>query len=139
MNVVPNNPHCIIEVDRGDRGLLKLDSWESKGLFQEVRVELVTNETSQVEFTLFDRDFKAIDDFAGDDGVKMWLNEKEIYRLDIGRPYSAKSDHVAVKLKKGTNTLLVKIFQGGGDGGFGVHVEDANGRPLTQVKPHLKP
>ncbi len=77
--------------------------------------------------------------FGSDDGVKMWLNGEVVYRLDIGRPYSAKSDRVAVKLKKGTNTLLLKVHQGGGDGGFGVHVEDANGHPLTQVKPRLRP
>ncbi len=99
------------------------------------------NDTIVYGFTYIDspEDMDATFAFGTDDGVKMWLNGEEIYFLNIGRPYSAKSDHVAVKLKKGTNTLLVKVHQGGGDGGFGVHIEDANGRPLTQVKPRLKP
>lgn len=99
------------------------------------------NDTIVYGFTYIDspEDMDATLAFGTDDGVKMWLNGEEIYFLNIGRPYSAKSDHVAIKLKKGANTLLVKVYQGGGDGGFGVHIEDANGRPLTQVKPRLKP
>jgi hypothetical protein len=55
----------------------------------------------------------------------------------MGRGYLSKQDRVPVKLKKGPNTLLLKVFQGGGDGGFCVHVEDKDGKPLTKVKPHL--
>ncbi|MCG8406392.1 MAG: glycoside hydrolase family 31 protein [Phycisphaerales bacterium] len=76
---------------------------------------------------------------GSDDGVVVWLNGVEVHRNDIGRPYSSKQDRVPVKLKKGVNTLLLKINQGGGDWGFGVHVETPNGRPLTVVRPKLQP
>jgi hypothetical protein len=44
-----------------------------------------------------------------------------------------------VHLKKGRNELLVKVAQAAGGGGFCVHVEDAQGKPLTSVKPKLSP
>jgi len=72
-----------------------------------------------------------------DDGVLVLLNGKEVHRVDEGRAYMSKQDRVPVRLKKGVNTLLLKIKQGGGDWGFCVHVEDDKGRPLTQVRPSL--
>jgi alpha-glucosidase len=72
-----------------------------------------------------------------DDGVLVLLNGKEVWRVDEGRAYLSKQDRVPVQLKKGVNTLLLKIKQGGGDWGFCVHVEDAKGKPLTQVRPSL--
>jgi hypothetical protein len=75
---------------------------------------------------------------GSDDGVAIWLNGKEIYRNDIRRSYSSKSDLVPAHLKQGRNTLLVKVSQGGGDGGFCVHVQDDQGKPLTSVKARLE-
>lgn len=72
-----------------------------------------------------------------DDGVLVRLNGKEVWRVDEGRAYLSKQDRVPVRLKKGVNTLLLKIKQGGGDWGFCVHVEDDKGKPLTQVRPSL--
>ncbi len=74
-----------------------------------------------------------------DDGVRVWLNGKQVHRFDGGRAYTSKEDRVPVKLRKGSNTLLLKISQGGGDSGFCVHVEDADGNPLTAVRAELKP
>jgi hypothetical protein len=84
-------------------------------------------------------DMDAVLSLGSDDGVAVWLNDVEVFRYEINRPYSSKSDHAPVKLRKGTNRLLVKVAQGGGDGGFCVHIEDAAGKPLTQVKPRLTP
>ncbi|MFH1417520.1 MAG: TIM-barrel domain-containing protein [Planctomycetota bacterium] len=73
-----------------------------------------------------------------DDGVRVWLNGKQVHRFDGGRAYTSKEDRVPVKLRKGSNTLLLKISQGGGDSGFCIHVEDAEGNPLTAVRACLE-
>ncbi len=92
-------------------------------------------------FTYLDapEDMDAVLALGTDDGCAIWLNGKEVHRIDIGRPYTAKQDRVPVRLKQGENTLLIKVSQGGGDGGFGVHIEDSQGRALTQVRPRLDP
>ena len=74
---------------------------------------------------------------GSDDGAAVWLNDKEVFRRDMARSYTSKDDHIPVHLTKGDNSLLVKVAQGGGDGGFCVHVEDASGKPLTKVKARL--
>ncbi len=67
MKQLPRNPHAIIEIDRpgAGGGLLRWDSWEMKRRFKNVRVELVTNETSEARFELFDPKFRILDSFSG--------------------------------------------------------------------------
>lgn len=75
---------------------------------------------------------------GSDDGVAVWLNDSEVYRHDVGRPYTSKQDRVKVKLKKGSNQLLLKISQGGGMWGFSAHVETPEGLPAIDVTDHLE-
>ncbi len=75
---------------------------------------------------------------GSDDGVAVWLNGKEVHRNDVGRAYASRSDLVPVHLKEGRNTLLLKISQGGGDGGFCVRVENKFGKPIPTVKAKLE-
>ncbi|MFH0983223.1 MAG: TIM-barrel domain-containing protein [Planctomycetota bacterium] len=74
-----------------------------------------------------------------DDGAVLWLNGAEVYRHRLGRPYQSKEDRVPVRLEKGSNALLLKVSQSGGDWGFCVHVETPDGEPLTSVTAHLQP
>jgi alpha-glucosidase len=76
---------------------------------------------------------------GSDDGFAAWLNGAEVGRHDVGRAYTAREDRVPIQLKKGANTLLVKVSQGGGMWGFGVHIEDEAGRPLTSARTRLAP
>jgi hypothetical protein len=85
------------------------------------------------------RDMDATLALGSDDGGVVWLNGKEVFRVPGGRAYMSKQDRIPVHLKKGANTLLLKICQGGGDWGFCVHVEDAEGKPLTEVRCTLSP
>lgn len=75
---------------------------------------------------------------GSDDGAAAWLNGVEIYRADVGRAYTSKQDRVPVKLKKGANSLLIKVKQGTGGWGFCVHVENDKGEPLPEVKAVLE-
>jgi hypothetical protein len=69
MRLPPANPHAIIEISRpgfsDGQSLMRYDSWEQKRLFENVDIELVTNESSQAEWQLFDPNFKVIDTCAG--------------------------------------------------------------------------
>ena len=76
---------------------------------------------------------------GSDDGVVIWLNDEEIHRYSVGRPYTPKEDHVELHLRKGRNKLLVKIGQGRGGWGFCAHLEDGDGNPLIVVSAGLRP
>jgi len=84
-------------------------------------------------------DTDAILVFGSDDGIVIWLNDEEVHRQDVGRAYTPKQDRVKIRLKKGDNKLLVKISQGGGMWGFGMHVETPDGEPMPQVGVTLDP
>lgn len=50
-------------------------------------------------------------ELGSDDGVKVWLNDKEVYGNNIARPLTAGSDKVNVTLNRGWNILMLKITQ----------------------------
>ncbi len=85
-----------------------------------------------------DRDTDAVLAIGSDDGVVAWLNGVEVHRNHIQRGYATREDKVAVRLRAGSNTLLLKIGQAEGGWGFCVHVEDAKGRPLPGVRISLE-
>ena len=91
MKNLPANPHAIVEIERPGKtdgqGSIRYDSWEMPRLFERVSVDLVTNETSQAEWSIFDPKFSVIDSFAGSDPVPMstvrvWMG----YGQDLGEP-----------------------------------------------------
>lgn len=63
MRVPPRDPHAMVEIS-GAGGRFLYDSWEHKGLFENVEIQLVTNESSQCVWTFFDPSFRLIDTFA---------------------------------------------------------------------------
>lgn len=85
------------------------------------------------------REIEATLAVGSDDGVIVWLNGDEVHRFPHGRAYASKADRVNVTLKPGVNVLMMRIMQGTGDWGFGVHVETRDGRPLTEVEVTLTP
>ncbi len=56
--------------------------------------------------------------FGSDDGIKIYLNDKEILKNDISRAVAPDQEKVDLDLKKGENHLLVKIANYGGVAGF---------------------
>jgi putative membrane-bound dehydrogenase-like protein len=53
-----------------------------------------------------------------DDGCKLWLNDALVHTSRVHRAAMPEQDQVRVKLKKGKNTLLLKINNGDGAHGF---------------------
>ncbi len=61
---------------------------------------------------------------GSDDGVKVWLNGKEVHRHHVRRPLTVDSDLVPIHLNAGANWLLVKVENGGGDFALSIRVLD---------------
>jgi len=61
---------------------------------------------------------KVLIGLGSDDGVKVWLNGKEVHRNYIDRGMIIDDDIFEVTLNKGSNQLLVKILNGEMDYGF---------------------
>ena len=55
---------------------------------------------------------------GSDDGIKVYLNEKELLSKDVSRGAAADQEMVDLALKKGRNELLLKIANYGGNTGF---------------------
>lgn len=47
------------------------------------------------------------------DSLSIWLNGKQVYEFKDKRPYSADTDKIEVEVKKGSNALLLKVFDEG--------------------------
>jgi hypothetical protein len=72
----------------------------------------------------------AVFEIGSDDGVKVWLNGKQVHAKSDVRPVTPASDKVPVRLAKGENTVLMKIMQGSGDWGFCLRVTTPDGTPM---------
>ncbi len=64
-----------------------------------------------------------------DDGVRVWLNSQLVHDHHVGRGLEDEEDSVPVRLKKGRNSLLVKVDQG--DGGWGLHLRVCNDKDVA--------
>jgi len=58
-----------------------------------------------------EHDEPAVLELGSDDGIKVWLNDKQIYALNVARPLQPGSDKVNLQLRSGWNLLLLKITQ----------------------------
>lgn len=63
---------------------------------------------------------------GSDDGIRIWLNGKQVHSHETTRGFSMRSDKVTVQLKAGLNRVLVKCDNYKAGWGFGVTVPPAN-------------
>lgn len=61
---------------------------------------------------------------GSDDGVVLWLNDREVHRNDAHRSVDIGDDVLVLPVEKGKNTFLVKVENGSGDWGFGIEIVD---------------
>ena len=76
---------------------------------------------------------------GADDGLVVWLNDKEVHRNLVSRGYTSKQDRVSVHLVKGRNKLLLKVTQGIGEWSFGGNLLGADGRLVEGIRYSLVP
>lgn len=67
---------------------------------------------------------------GSDDGIKAWLNGEVVHSNNIDRGEVADQDRAPIKLKQGTNELLLKITQGGGGWSASARFVGMDGKPI---------
>ena len=72
--------------------------------------------------------------FGTDDEVKIWLNNKEIWRFFQEGPAFFDDNKTTVKLKKGLNKVLIKVCNIVSDWGFFFRVTDEQGIGILDIE-----
>lgn len=67
---------------------------------------------------------------GSDDGYALWINGKELGRLSLSRACRRDETKLPVRLQKGRNTILFKIEDKKGGGGFMLRFVDKSGTPI---------
>jgi hypothetical protein len=71
---------------------------------------------------------------GSDDGIKAWLNGKVVHSNNVDRGEVADQDTAPIKLRKGTNDLLLKITQGGGGWSACARFVGQDGKPIPGLQ-----
>lgn len=70
-------------------------------------------------------------EMGSDDGIKAWLNDELVHANNVSRGPAPAQDVKEVAVKKGWNTLLLKITQGGGGAGVCAQFAELDGSRET--------
>jgi hypothetical protein len=73
-------------------------------------------------------------EIGSDDAVKVWLNGESVHESRVVRAHEPLQDHVAVNLRAGWNTILLKVVQASGGWGFSAALRTPEGEPLAGLK-----
>jgi hypothetical protein len=76
---------------------------------------------------------------GSDDGVRVWVNEELVHTNAAYRASVPDQDRVPVRLKKGSNKILVKVLQGAGAWGFHLRFADPDRKLRKTGTHHLIP
>ncbi len=68
------------------------------------------------------------------DGVRVWLNGKQVFDHDAHREAGFDQDAFGIILRPGWNALLVKVAQSQGTWGLRLRLTDPTGAPLSRVR-----
>jgi HEAT repeat protein len=83
-----------------------------------------------------DEDQDVIFRTGSDDGMKLWVNGKQVFAKSGPRSLAVDMDAFPVRLNKGVNRILIKVLNGGGAWEFCVRATDKQGRPIKlRVRP----
>jgi putative heme-binding domain-containing protein len=97
-------------VRRGDNGYIDLAAFHG-----DAAIDSVSFAYREIESPV-DQDAEIL--LGTDDGANLYLNGKQVYSEKVNRAAAPEQAKVAVKLKKGTNTILLKIANGNNPHGF---------------------
>jgi HEAT repeat protein len=67
---------------------------------------------------------------GSDDGIVCWLNGKKVHAKNETRGLRIDEDSVDARLEKGSNKILLKVTQGGGEWQFSFRVTDRESKPI---------
>jgi len=77
-----------------------------------------------------DKDVNALLRLGVDDSEKIWVNGKKVFEHFVARPLQVDQDQVPVKLKAGTNAILLKIWQNAMGWEFCLRITTPDGIPV---------
>ena len=67
---------------------------------------------------------------GSDDGIQAWLNGEMVFANNVDRGMTVDQDVVPIRLRQGTNQLLLKITQGGGGWSACARIVGRDARPI---------
>jgi hypothetical protein len=73
-------------------------------------------------------------DTGSDDGMRAWVNGKDVLTNAGKRGFDWWTDKTSVDLKRGWNVILLKVGQGNGDWAVAGRIVDQDGKPMTDLK-----
>jgi CubicO group peptidase (beta-lactamase class C family) len=76
--------------------------------------------------------------FGCDDSGKVWVNGEKVHSIEAGRALTPGEDQFTAKIKKGLNTVLVKITDMSSDWGFAMEVFNAAGLKKLEQEARVK-
>ncbi len=68
------------------------------------------------------------------DSVKLWVNDKEVWRMNIGRDAIFDSDIAPVVLEPGLNKILIKVCNRINEWGFYFRIADEKGKGIAGIE-----
>jgi HEAT repeat protein len=71
---------------------------------------------------------------GSDDGIKAWLNGVEVHSKNVDRGQIVDQDMAPIKLKQGSNKLMLKITQGGGGWSACARIVSPDGFPIKDLR-----
>jgi len=81
-------------------------------------------------------DARVVDCLLGsDDWVGLWLNGERVHEHVLHRPAEPDQDHVRLSLRKGVNTLLIKVGDDYGGWGYYLRIPDPDGVLVIRPTP----
>jgi hypothetical protein len=99
----------------------------------------VANQDSAIGYALAQVDVKEATDalllLGVDDCEKVWINGQQAFELFVARGLQCDQDRIKIKLKAGTNTILLKIWQQTLGWEFCARLTLPDGRPLAFTQP----
>jgi hypothetical protein len=81
-----------------------------------------------------DTDFDGIISLGSDDGFALWVDSNLIQRANVARGLRLDSDQLPIKLSAGQHTMMLKIDDVLGGGGFAVRLLNQDKTPMLQVR-----
>jgi hypothetical protein len=77
---------------------------------------------------------------GSNDGIKVWVNGKQVADRPVSRSAAPGQDHAACELAAGWNELRVKVDNTGGPWGFYLELQEPDGKsPLSGLELRVKP
>jgi hypothetical protein len=77
-------------------------------------------------------------ELGSDDGIKAWLNGKQVHANNAARGCEPNQDKVKLTLKEGWNELMLKVNNGGGDFAACARIRAADGAKLQGLKVNVE-